>query len=74
MKRVCIKEYINLYDGKNLTTIGKTYELIKDTFHEIYYFIADNGEEIIYFEPFDEELITLEQYREQQINKLVITK
>ena len=52
------------------TTIGKTYEIIEysDSFGDIgYYFIADDGKELIYF---THNFITIEQFRENQLNEI----
>lgn len=52
------------------TTIGKTYEIIEysDSFGDIgYYFIGDDGKELIYF---THNFITIEQFRENQLNEI----
>jgi hypothetical protein len=63
MKLICNKKSIN-------TTIGKTYEIIEysDSYGDIgYYFIGDDGKELIYF---THNFITIEQFRENQLNEI----
>ena len=61
----------SFYDKK--LTIGKIYEIL--TYSEYgdtaEYFIADDGSELLYFAN-DKDFITLEQWREQQLNKIGI--
>lgn len=66
MKVMCIT---NNRFSKDELTIGKIYEIIK--YEGLYYFIADDSSELIYFDN-DKDFISLEQYREQQLNKIGI--
>ena len=70
MKVVCVNK--NRFSEKEIT-IGKTYELIQyEAYGEVgHYFISDDGFELLYFDN-DKDFITLEQYREQQLNKIGI--
>ena len=76
MKVICINEYrMKKYkcdpNGEARTTIDKTYELFqyKNLQGDIgYYFIDDFGDRPIYFEEY---FITQEQWREQQLNKIL---
>ena len=65
MNAVCIKNYDEV---NSRTTIGKVYEILKDHDSGDGYFVADNGDELWYF---SDHFITLEQWREQQINTLL---
>jgi hypothetical protein len=68
LKLVCIK------DSPPYITIGKTYQLIEyeNSLGDLeYYYVGDNNEEIN-FHYQTEKFITLEQYREQQLDKLGI--
>jgi len=74
MKVICINN--RFY--KDEITIGKTYEIIEapqqvDISEDIrcFYFIADDGSKILYFES-DTDFIPLEQHRENQLNKIDI--
>jgi hypothetical protein len=75
MKVICIKDDYATFDPtlpyKSRTTIGKTYELIEFIRNgkKIYYFIDDYGDKPIYNEKY---FVTLEQWREQQLNKIGI--
>jgi hypothetical protein len=74
LKLVCIK------DSPPYITIGKTYQLIEyeNSLGDLeYYYVGDNNEEINFhyqhgFLGSTEKFITLEQYREQQLDKLGI--
>ena len=66
---------VNSFYSKKLT-IGKIYEIL--TYNDVddvepfkQYFIADDGSELLYFDN-DTDFITVEQYREQQLNKIGI--
>ena len=70
MKAICIKNYDEV---NSRTTIGKVYEICQeynssedDDCSE--YFVADNGDELWYFSDY---FIPLEQWRENQLNKLL---
>jgi hypothetical protein len=68
MKAICIKNYD---DVNSRTTIGKVYEIFEDYVindSDDKYFVADNGDELWYHSDY---FITLEQWRENQINKLL---
>ncbi len=68
MKAVCIKNYDEV---NSRTTIGKVYEIFEDYVindSDDKYFVADNGDELWYHSDY---FITLEQWRENQINKLL---
>jgi hypothetical protein len=65
---------VNSYYSDKLT-IGKIYEIL--TYDDVddvepfkHYFITDDGSELLYFDN-DKDFITLEQWREQQLNKIV---
>ena len=62
---ICIK---NSDEVNSRTTIGKVYEILIDHDSEDEYFVADNGDELWYF---SDHFITVEQHRENQINKLL---
>lgn len=69
MKVICIKNYDNYR-----TTIGRVYEVCQeynssseDDYNE--YFVADNGEKLWYHPDY---FIPLEQWRENQLNKIGI--
>ncbi len=71
MKVVCVHK--NRFSEKEIT-IGKTYEIIQyeDSYGDVgNYFISDDGFELLYFVN-DKDFITLEQHREQQLNKIGI--
>lgn len=53
-------------------TIGKTYDVTVEVFHgeETYSFVGDDGKEYLLFLS-DDDFITLEEWRERQINKLL---
>jgi len=65
MKAICIKKYEKV---NSRTTIGKVYEILSDNDNEYEYFVADNGDHLWYDPDY---FITLEQHRENQINKLL---
>lgn len=68
MKAICIKNYD---DVNSRTTIGKVYEIFEDYVindSDDKYFVADNGDELWYHPDY---FITLEQWRENQLNKLL---
>ena len=72
MKVICVKK--NIMDP---LTVGKIYDIIEEKFEPGYilsnafYFIADNGDQLLYF-PNDKDLITLEQWRDNQLNNIGI--
>jgi len=72
MKVICVKNYSN-----SRTTIGKVYEIYQPfDNHPIkskirYYFVADNGNKLWYDPDY---FITLEQHRENQLNKIGISQ
>jgi hypothetical protein len=71
MKVICVNK--NRF-SKDELTIGKIYEILSHTEHvdiTVQWFIADDGTELLYFDN-DKDFITLEQYREQQLNKILI--
>ena len=59
--------------SKDELTIGKTYEILYHTEHgdTVQWFIADDGTELLYFDN-DKDFITVEQHRENQLNKIGI--
>ena len=71
MKVICIKDDYATFDPtlpyKSRTTIGKTYELFPLDDGD-YYFIDDYGDKPIYFKEY---FVTQEQWREQQLNKIL---
>ena len=77
MKVMCVKYHkLKWFDrsGKPDLTVGKIYELIQyeDVYGEAgYYFVSDNGTELLYSED-DKDLIPLEQWRDNQLNKIGI--
>ena len=66
MKAICIK---NSGEVNSRTTIGKVYEILKDHDSDDEYFVADNGDELWYHSYC---FISLEQHRENQLNKIGI--
>ena len=66
MKAICIKNYDEV---NSRTTIGKVYEIYKDHDSDDEFFVADNGDELWYH---SDCFITLEQHRENQLNKIGI--
>jgi len=72
MKVICVN---NNRFSKDELTIGKTYEILSHTEHgdTVQWFIADDGSELLFFDN-DTDFIPLEQWRENQINKLLETK
>jgi hypothetical protein len=66
MKAICIKNYD---DVKSRTTIGKVYEILKDHDSDDEFFVDDNGDELWYHSYC---FITVEQWRENQLNKIGI--
>jgi len=76
-KWVCINcSYVN----RGLLTVGKVYEVITETdinlqsypySFEFASFISDDGKSYLMGNSIDRELITLEEWRELQLNKLV---
>lgn len=73
MKVICIKKFWTMNKPfpentyKSRTTIGKTYELFQLDDGD-YYFIDDYGDKPIYFEKY---FVTQEQWRDNQINKIL---
>ena len=78
MKVICIKDdyatfmalcgsNLPILPYKSRTTIGKTYELFPLDDGD-YYFIDDYGDKPIYFKEY---FVTQEQWREQQLNKIL---
>ena len=69
MKVICVKKNIN-----DPITVGKIYDILEE-FEPGYllanasYFIADNGDQLLYFHS-DKGLIPLEQWRDEQLNKI----
>ena len=66
IKAICIKKYDEV---NSRTTIGKVYEIYqynKDNTIDAY-FVGDNGDELWYDPNY---FTTIEQHRENQINKL----
>jgi hypothetical protein len=69
MKAICIKNYD---DVNSRTTIGKVYEIFEDYVindSDDKYFVADNGDELWYQSNY---FISVEQWRENQLNKIGI--
>lgn len=70
MKVICVNK--NRF-SKDELTIGKTYEILSHNRdgYKVQWFIADDGSELLYFDN-DTDFITLEQWREQQLNQIGI--
>ena len=70
MKVICVKK-----SDMSPITVGKIYDILEE-FEPGYllaasYFISDNGDELLYF-PTDKDLMPLEQWRDNQLNKIGI--
>lgn len=71
MKVICVKKS----DKMSPITVGKIYDILEE-FEPGYllapsYFISDNGDELLYL-PTDKDLIPLDKWRDQQLNKIGI--
>jgi hypothetical protein len=69
-KWVCVAS--KTWGSEKYQTIGKTYDVVVEVMYgeESGSFVGDDGEEYIFF-PGDDDFVTLEEWRQRQLNKLL---
>jgi hypothetical protein len=69
-KLVCIAS--KTWGSEKYQTIGKTYDVTVDVMYgeETASFVGDDGAEYLFF-PGDDDFVTLEEWRERQLNKVL---